>query len=237
MNAITQLVLSDIGPLAFSVLALLLLCSVGVWIVFLLKTLSLTRGLYLQKKALRLLERIPSQEELRLRFAAMPDNPLKDLFEISDEELTGFLKSSPMAGHHRRGELMDLLERTLEAQILMAEKGLQRGQAFLATISVTAPFLGLFGTVIGVIDTFTRGSRMGQPVVEGLPMLVIWALALIIFGHWLLTKTRFGNWIFAAGGDAQAARYVGVPVNRVKILMFMFTAFCATVYRCDRLRF
>ena len=72
MNAITQLVLSDIGPLAFSVLALLLLCSVGVWIVFLLKTLSLTRGLYLQKKALRLLERIPSQEELRLRFAAMP---------------------------------------------------------------------------------------------------------------------------------------------------------------------
>ena len=154
MNAITQLVLSDIGPLAFSVLALLLLCSVGVWIVFLLKTLSLTHGLYLQKKALRLLERIPSQEELRLRFAAMPDNPLKDLFEISDEELSGFLKSSPMAGHHRRGELMDLLERTLEAQILMAEKGLQRGQAFLATISVTAPFLGLFGTVIGVIDTF-----------------------------------------------------------------------------------
>ena len=46
----------------------------------------------------------------------------------------------------------------------------------------------------------------------------------------LLTRTRFGNWIFASGGDAQAARYVGVPVNRVKILMFMFTAFCATVF-------
>ena len=49
-------------------------------------------------------------------------------------------------------------------------------------------------------------------------------------GHWLLTKTKFGNWIFAAGGDAQAARYVGVPVNRVKIMMFMFTAFCACVF-------
>ena len=46
----------------------------------------------------------------------------------------------------------------------------------------------------------------------------------------LLTKTKFGNWIFASGGDAQAARYVGVPVNRVKILMFMFTAFCACVF-------
>jgi simple sugar transport system permease protein len=82
----------------------------------------------------------------------------------------------------------------------------------------------------GWIETFTRGTRAGQPVVEGIPMLMVWALVLVIFGHWLLTKTKFGNWIFAAGGDAQAARYVGVPVNRVKILMFMFTAFCACVF-------
>ncbi len=82
----------------------------------------------------------------------------------------------------------------------------------------------------GWIETFSRGARAGQPVVEGVPMLVVWALGLIVFGQVLLTKTRFGNWIFAAGGDAQAARYVGVPVNRVKILMFMFTAFCACVF-------
>ncbi len=82
----------------------------------------------------------------------------------------------------------------------------------------------------GWIETFSRGTRAGQPVVEGIPMLIIWALGLIIFGQWLLTRTRFGNWIFAAGGDAQAASYVGVPVNRVKILMFMFTAFTATVF-------
>ncbi|MCF6321346.1 MAG: ABC transporter permease [Rhizobiaceae bacterium] len=92
-------------------------------------------------------------------------------------------------------------------------------------------FTGLFQWFgdMGWISTFVRGARKGQPVVEGIPMLVVWALVLIIFGHWLLTKTKFGNWIYASGGDAQAARYVGVPVNRVKILMFMFTAFCATV--------
>ncbi|NOZ31982.1 MAG: ABC transporter permease, partial [Alphaproteobacteria bacterium] len=83
---------------------------------------------------------------------------------------------------------------------------------------------------IGVVDTFVAGPRTGEPVVDGIPMLIVWAVALVIFGHVLLTRTRFGNWIFAAGGDAQAARYVGVPVNRVKILMFMFTAFCATVF-------
>jgi len=82
----------------------------------------------------------------------------------------------------------------------------------------------------GLIATFERGTRAGDPVVDGIPMLIVWALALIAFGHILLTRTKFGNWIFAAGGDAQAARYVGVPVNRVKVLMFMFTAFCACVF-------
>ena len=83
---------------------------------------------------------------------------------------------------------------------------------------------------IGLLDTFSRGTRIGQPIVDGIPMLIVWAVALLIFGHILLTRTRFGNWIYASGGDAQAARYAGVPVNRVKILMFMFTAFCATVF-------
>lgn len=82
----------------------------------------------------------------------------------------------------------------------------------------------------GWLATFKGGSRAGQPIVDGIPMLVIWAIILVIFGHFLLTRTRFGNWIYASGGDAQAARYVGVPVDRVKILMFMFTAFCATVF-------
>jgi simple sugar transport system permease protein len=82
---------------------------------------------------------------------------------------------------------------------------------------------------LGVVGKFVAGPKAGLPVVEGIPMLMVWALVLIVFGHILLTRTRFGNWIFAAGGDAQAARYVGVPVNRVKILMFMLSAFCATV--------
>lgn len=82
----------------------------------------------------------------------------------------------------------------------------------------------------GIIETFERGTREGQPVVDGIPMLIIWAILIIIFGHVLLTKTKFGNWIFASGGDAEAARNSGVPVNRVKVLMFMFTAFCATVF-------
>ncbi|ODT74830.1 MAG: ATPase [Pelagibacterium sp. SCN 64-44] len=83
---------------------------------------------------------------------------------------------------------------------------------------------------IGLIAKFQAGNKAGLPVVDGIPMLMVWALALIIFAHVLLTRTRFGNWIYASGGDAKAARYVGVPVDRVKILMFVFSAFCATVF-------
>ena len=82
----------------------------------------------------------------------------------------------------------------------------------------------------GWIETFSRGINKGKPVIEGIPMLIIWAIILVILGHLLLTKTKFGNWIFASGGDAQAASYVGVPVKRVKIMMFMLTAFCACVF-------
>jgi simple sugar transport system permease protein len=70
----------------------------------------------------------------------------------------------------------------------------------------------------------------GDPSVKGVPMPIIWALALAAVGHIVLTKTKAGNWIFASGGDANAARSVGVPVASVKIALFMLTAFCAAVF-------
>ena len=90
----------------------------------------------------------------------------------------------------------------------------------------------------GLVGTFKAGAKAGLPVVDGIPMLMVWAVLLVVLAHLLLTRTAFGNWIFAAGGDAGAARNVGVPVNRVKILMFMLSAFCATVLAaCQVLEF
>jgi simple sugar transport system permease protein len=59
------------------------------------------------------------------------------------------------------------------------------------------------------------------------PIEIIWALALVVLATWLLLATTFGNWIFGVGGDANAARNIGVPVARVKILLFVGTAVCA----------
>jgi len=59
------------------------------------------------------------------------------------------------------------------------------------------------------------------------PIEIIWALALVALATWLLLGTSFGNWIFGVGGDAHAARNIGVPVTRVKILLFISTAVCS----------
>ncbi|WP_311775539.1 ABC transporter permease [Corynebacterium testudinoris] len=56
---------------------------------------------------------------------------------------------------------------------------------------------------------------------------VLWWLLFVALGSFLLFKTRFGNWIFAVGGDEDAARAVGVPVRRVKITLFMFVGAAA----------
>ena len=53
---------------------------------------------------------------------------------------------------------------------------------------------------------------------------VLWWLGLTVVGAWILARTRFGNWIYGAGGDAVAARNVGVPVARTKIALFMMTS-------------
>jgi simple sugar transport system permease protein len=58
---------------------------------------------------------------------------------------------------------------------------------------------------------------------------VLWWIGLTLAGAWLLAKSRFGNWIYSAGGDPVAARNVGVPVARTKIALFMMTSATAAL--------
>jgi simple sugar transport system permease protein len=53
---------------------------------------------------------------------------------------------------------------------------------------------------------------------------VLWWIGLTLIGAWILAKSRFGNWIYSAGGDPVAARNIGVPVVRTKITLFMMTS-------------
>ena len=70
----------------------------------------------------------------------------------------------------------------------------------------------------------------GQPSITGIPVSIVWWVGVTLFCSWLLSRTRFGNWIFASGGEPNAARNVGVPVNRTKIILFIMTAWSATLF-------
>ncbi|MBM7126165.1 ABC transporter permease [Dyella flava] len=78
----------------------------------------------------------------------------------------------------------------------------------------------------GVITTLPNG----EPIVDGIPKVLLWWLLVAAAAGFVLSRTRFGNWIFTVGGDAAAAQNVGVPVRRVKISLFVFTAFCACLF-------
>jgi simple sugar transport system permease protein len=113
--------------------------------------------------------------------------------------------------------------------------------SFIVTLAM---LFALRGLTIGFSRLITGRTQIGglgeatekdllTPIfageIAGVPVSVLWWLGLAVLGTWVLQRTVFGNWIFGSGGDASGARSVGVPVNRVKILLFMCTALAASL--------
>jgi simple sugar transport system permease protein len=61
----------------------------------------------------------------------------------------------------------------------------------------------------------------------GFPISILWWLGVAALATWVLLRTQVGNWIFGVGGAADASRNVGVPVDKLKIGLFMATSFAA----------
>lgn len=106
-------------------------------------------------------------------------------------------------------------------------------EAMLADPVVSALFHG--HVLTGLFDSLAAAGWMaarddGTALAIGVPKVVVWWFLLTAAGAFVLARTRSGNWIFAVGGDANAAKNVGIPVARVKIGLFMCTAFCATLF-------
>jgi len=74
------------------------------------------------------------------------------LYEFQHDVTSG---SSNIVGH----DPIEAAERAIEREALMTTADMRRGLSGLATIGTTAPFIGLFGTVIGIINAF-RGMAM-----------------------------------------------------------------------------
>jgi simple sugar transport system permease protein len=70
---------------------------------------------------------------------------------------------------------------------------------------------------------------MAGPVLDGFRMSMVWFFVIGILATFLLARTKFGNWVQACGQNPQAARNLGVPVDRVTIILFMIASALAAV--------
>ena len=138
----------------------------------------------------------------------------------------------------------------VDIQALVGQKGIEDvpqarefirndwlSQMFSGEVWGSPQLVGFLGN-IGLIPVTERrvldpetGQRVAMelPIIDGIPVAVGWWIVLTILAIILLQRTQLGNWIFGTGGHAESARNMGVPTNRVKILLFMGTAVCATI--------
>jgi simple sugar transport system permease protein len=118
-------------------------------------------------------------------------------------------------------------------------QGANLGVTKLVTGSVSTPNINQMDGYGSLDAIFSSSFKVGSVTVD---ITVIWWLLFIALSAWILQRTRIGNWIYAAGGNADSARAVGVPVRKVKIGLFMTVSFLGwfigmhTLYKFDTLQ-
>jgi D-xylose transport system permease protein len=64
---------------------------------------------------------------------------------------------------------------------------------------------------------------------RGMPLAVLILLAFVAGGEYVARRTRFGRHVYAVGGNAEAARRAGIPVNRVRLAVFAIAGTMAAI--------
>ncbi|MFI9154342.1 ABC transporter permease [Streptomyces sp. NPDC053367] len=108
-------------------------------------------------------------------------------------------------------------------------------------LMLTGMNLGFTKLIDGTVSTKTIADMEGFPTAHDVfasaftigdvdfKITILWWFGLVAVASWILLRTRVGNWIFAVGGNKDAARAVGVPVTRTKIGLYMGVALGAWI--------
>jgi ribose transport system permease protein len=101
------------------------------------------------------------------------------------------------------------------------------------------PTLGMLNAASGLALLLSDGqpkpgmpgivTTIGGSDVAGIPVAIIVVGALALVAGLLARKLRWGRWIYAVGADREAARRLGIPVDRVVMSVFLISGFCAGV--------
>ena len=95
---------------------------------------------------------------------------------------------------------------------------------FIATLASMTILRGLAYIITGgnsIVWTNDNFTKIGTGYMGAVPIPVIIMIVAIIFGVMLTTKFRFGRYIYAVGGNMETSRWSGIPVVKVKILVYV----------------
>jgi D-xylose transport system permease protein len=87
--------------------------------------------------------------------------------------------------------------------------------------------MAVAGVVVVLIGNTNRGA--GLVVVRGVPWVILVVLVVLVAWTFLLGRTRFGRYIYAIGGNAEASRRAGINLSRVRVLAFVLTGVTAGI--------
>jgi D-xylose transport system permease protein len=100
-------------------------------------------------------------------------------------------------------------------------------RSWVFIVAKVAAFL-VFGGVAVFILNQPRSLVAANPI-QGVPIVVPIVLFLIFLGTFVLSRTKFGRYIYAVGGNPEAARRAGINVARIRIYAFMIASTLATI--------
>jgi biopolymer transport protein TolQ len=141
-------------PIVKAVIVLLLLASFWTWAIIFDKWLRLRR---LRARARAFEESFwsgGSLEELFDRLNTRPDDPMAAVFVAAMKEWRRSTAKGLVATDHLRASLKERVERVMDITLGREMEGLERRMIFLASVGSSAPFVGLFGTVWGIMNSF-----------------------------------------------------------------------------------
>jgi D-xylose transport system permease protein len=87
--------------------------------------------------------------------------------------------------------------------------------------------LFFIGVRVAVVAIGTVAALLVFAQDRGLPLSLVFLVALIVIMDYVAKRTRFGRMVFAVGGNAEAARRAGIPIRRVRLVVFTIASLFA----------
>lgn len=167
--SITQLFL-DSGPMAKVIFACLAIMSIGCWSIMVQKILQFRRADQHGAEFLEVFRRSKRFSEVATAAQRLQGTPMVGLFQAGYAEIDAQVKAAQDEGRANavgapvtfRIKSLEAVERSLRRAIGVELAILSRGTPFLATTAAAAPFIGLFGTVWGIMVAFGTIGATGS---------------------------------------------------------------------------